>query len=92
MPVSRCSTLPWFSVRAGPLILRDRRATEGQQARARHVVHPPAIALALLLRRVYRIAGNRYRVVTAIHLHTQLVYVLQFLTHAAYSRDPWKEV
>ena len=41
---------------------------------------------------VFNIAGNRYRLVTAIHFHTQRVYVLQFLTHAAYSRDTWKEV
>ena len=41
---------------------------------------------------VFNIAGNHYRLVTAIHFNTQLVYVLQFMTHAAYSRETWKEV
>ncbi len=40
---------------------------------------------------VFNIAGNRYRLVTAIHFHTKLVYVLLFLTHAAYSQDTWKD-
>jgi mRNA interferase HigB len=39
---------------------------------------------------VFNIAGNRYRLVTAIHFNTKLVYVLLFLTHAAYSQDTWK--
>ena len=39
---------------------------------------------------VFNIAGNRYRLVTAIHFNTKLVYVLLFLTHAEYSQDAWK--
>ena len=37
---------------------------------------------------VFNIAENRYRLVTAIHFNTKLVYVLLFLTHAAYSQAP----
>ena len=40
---------------------------------------------------VFNIAGNRYRLVTAIHFNTKLVYVLLFLTHAEYSQDTWKD-
>ncbi len=39
---------------------------------------------------VFNIAGNRYRLITAIHFNTKLVYILQFLTHAEYSKDTWK--
>jgi mRNA interferase HigB len=40
---------------------------------------------------VFNIAGNRYRLVTAIHFNTKLVYVLLFLTYAEYSQDTWKD-
>jgi mRNA interferase HigB len=40
---------------------------------------------------VFNIAGNRYRLVTAIHFNTKLVYVLLFLTHAEYSQGTWKD-
>jgi len=40
---------------------------------------------------VFNITGNRYRLVTAIHFNTKLVYVLLFLTHAEYSQDIWKD-
>ena len=40
---------------------------------------------------VFNIAGNRYRLVTAIHFNTKFVYVLRFLTHAEYSQDSWKD-
>ena len=40
---------------------------------------------------VFNIAGNHYRLITAIHNNTQLVYALRFLTHAEYDRDAWKE-
>jgi mRNA interferase HigB len=39
---------------------------------------------------VFNIAGNNFRLVTAIHYNTRLVYVLAFLTHAQYSRNKWK--
>jgi mRNA interferase HigB len=39
---------------------------------------------------VFNIAGNRYRLLTAIHYDRQTIYVLRFLTHADYSKDRWK--
>jgi mRNA interferase HigB len=40
---------------------------------------------------VFNIAGNNYRLVTAIHYDRQRVFVLGFLTHAEYDRDAWKQ-
>lgn len=40
---------------------------------------------------VFNIRGNRYRLITAIHYNTGIVYVMRFFTHAEYSRDDWKD-
>ncbi len=37
---------------------------------------------------VFNIAGNRYRLVAAIHFNTQTLYVRAVLTHAEY--DHWR--
>ena len=37
---------------------------------------------------VFNIAGNRYRLITAIHFNTQTLYVRAVLTHAEY--DYWR--
>ena len=37
---------------------------------------------------VFNIAGNRYRLVAAIHFNTQTLYVREVLTHAEY--DHWR--
>lgn len=39
---------------------------------------------------VFNIAGNDFRLITAIHYDRQRVFVLDFLTHAQYSKDAWK--
>lgn len=39
---------------------------------------------------VFNIAGNKYRLITAIHYNTRRVYLLLFLTHADYSKNRWK--
>jgi histidyl-tRNA synthetase len=36
-------------------------------------------------------AGNRYRLIAAVHYNTQIVYTLMILTHAGYDRNAWKE-
>jgi len=41
---------------------------------------------------VFNIAGNRYRVIAAIHYDRQKVFTLMILTHAEYSRNRWKDV
>ena len=40
---------------------------------------------------VFNVAGNKYRLVTAIHYNRQVVYTLRVLTHAEYSKGKWKE-
>jgi mRNA interferase HigB len=39
---------------------------------------------------VFNIAGNRFRLITAVHYRTAIVFALRFLTHAEYSKDRWK--
>jgi mRNA interferase HigB len=40
---------------------------------------------------VFNIAGNRYRLLAAIHYNMHKVFVLRFLTHAEYTRGTWKD-
>ena len=40
---------------------------------------------------VFNIAGNKYRLITAIHYNTQKIFTLFLLTHAEYSREKWKD-
>jgi mRNA interferase HigB len=39
---------------------------------------------------VYNICGNAYRLITAVHYNTRIVYTMLFLTHAEYDRETWK--
>jgi mRNA interferase HigB len=39
---------------------------------------------------VFNIAHNRYRLVSAVHFNTQIVYTLRILTHKEYDRNEWK--
>jgi len=40
---------------------------------------------------IFNIAGNKYRLITAIHYNTGTIYALLFMTHAEYSKNRWKE-
>ena len=40
---------------------------------------------------VFNIAGNKARLIVAIHYNTQRVYIRYVLTHAEYDRNKWKE-
>lgn len=40
---------------------------------------------------IFNIAGNRYRLIVAIHYNRGMVSVRDFMTHAEYSKDRWKE-
>jgi mRNA interferase HigB len=40
---------------------------------------------------VFNIAGNRFRLIAAVHYVTDIVFALRFLTHAEYSKDKWKD-
>jgi len=39
---------------------------------------------------IFNVCGNDFRLITAIHYDRQKVFVLNFLTHAEYSRNTWK--
>ena len=39
---------------------------------------------------VFNVCGNDFRLITAIHYDRQKIFVLDFLTHAEYSRHLWK--
>ena len=41
---------------------------------------------------VFNISGNNFRLITAIHYNKGIVFTLNFLTHAEYSKDKWKDV
>ncbi len=41
---------------------------------------------------IFNIGGNKYRLVAAVHYNTQIVYAMQFMTHAEYDKDMWKKV
>jgi len=40
---------------------------------------------------VFDIAGNRFRLIAAVHYSTTVVFSLRFMTHAEYSKDRWKD-
>ena len=40
---------------------------------------------------IFNIRGNNYRLITAVHHNTQIVYVMRFLTHAEYDKEAWKD-
>jgi mRNA interferase HigB len=40
---------------------------------------------------IFDVAGNRFRLIAAIHYRTEIVFALRFLTHAEYSKDKWKD-
>lgn len=40
---------------------------------------------------VFNIKGNTYRLITVINFDRQLVVIREFLTHAQYDKDSWKE-
>lgn len=40
---------------------------------------------------VFNIAGNKFRLIAAVHFNTGLVFALALLTHAEYSKNRWKD-
>lgn len=40
---------------------------------------------------IFNIAGNQYRLITAVHFNLGKVFVLRFLTHKEYDQQGWKE-
>ena len=39
---------------------------------------------------VFNVAGNKFRLICAVHFNKGRVYLLDFLTHADYDKDAWK--
>lgn len=39
---------------------------------------------------IFDIGGNKYRLITAIHYNTQMVFIREFWTHAQYSKEQIK--
>jgi len=40
---------------------------------------------------VFNISGNKYRLITAIHYNTSIVYIRAVLTHVVYDKNKWRE-
>ena len=40
---------------------------------------------------IFNIAGNAYRLITAIHYDRGKVFILRFLSHAEYDKGKWKD-
>ena len=40
---------------------------------------------------VFNIRGNKFRLLTAIHYNTGVLYIMRFLTHGEYDKGAWKE-
>jgi mRNA interferase HigB len=85
-PQARGSLLHWHKV------ARKARWTSLQDVRT---TFPHADAVRVASGRtvvVFNIAGNKHRLVTAIHYNRQMVFTLKVLTHAEYDKDEWKDV
>lgn len=41
---------------------------------------------------IFNVGGNKYRLVTAVHYNTQIIYIMMVLTHSEYDRENWKKV
>ena len=40
---------------------------------------------------VFNIAGNKYRLIAAIHFNRQMLFIRYILTHVEYDRGGWKK-
>ena len=40
---------------------------------------------------IFNVCGNDYRLITALHYDKQRVYTLEFLPHAEYDKNKWKQ-
>lgn len=40
---------------------------------------------------VFNVRRNAFRLITAVHYDSELVFVMRFLTHAEYGKNTWKD-
>ena len=40
---------------------------------------------------VFNIAGNKYRLITAIHFNRGIIFIRHVLTHKQYNKNKWKK-
>jgi mRNA interferase HigB len=40
---------------------------------------------------IFNVKGNHYRLITAIHYTSGCIFIRDFMTHAEYSTNAWKE-
>ena len=40
---------------------------------------------------VFNVAGNKYRLIAAIHFNWQMLFIRYILAHAEYDRGGWKK-
>ena len=40
---------------------------------------------------VFNVGGNRFRIISAVHYKSGIIFILDVLTHAEYVRGRWKE-
>ena len=75
--------------------VRTVRAAGWQSLAAVRGTYPHADAVRVASGRtaiIFNIAGNKYRLITALHFDRGIAYILCFLNHAEYSKDRWKSV
>jgi mRNA interferase HigB len=79
-PDAKPSLESWYAV--------VRRATWKTPAEMKQVC---ANADLVGRRAVFKISGNKYRLVARVNYRTQRAFVLFLLTHAEYDRGKWKQ-
>jgi mRNA interferase HigB len=85
-PAARSSLLRWHA------LVRKARWTCLQDVRATFPHADPVTVASGRSAVVFNIAGNKYRLITAIHYNRQLIFTLKVLTHREYSKGIWKEL
>lgn len=83
-PTAAPSLLRWFEItrKAAWKSLTEIRADFPQTDMVRVASERPVF--------IFNIAGNNFRLIAAIHFNTGRVFLLDFLSHAEYSKDAWK--
>ena len=51
-------------------------------------IYPKAEAVGEFI--VFKIKGNKYRLIASINYEKQVIYIKYVLTHAKYDKDSWK--